>query len=160
MSDLDQLDHVAKTADEGAAAADGAPQQGPDGQPLDAGPNYGIEAAKAVDTVAGFITGYAPECEPLWGDQTRANITAALTPVLEKYQMTMAALPPELLLLLTAGPVLYQSAKLVATKMQREKQAALPPRQAQGIEGAARMPTDRPPPPERHPQEALYQVNT
>ncbi|CAN7304553.1 hypothetical protein [Acidovorax delafieldii] len=157
MSDLDQLDGVAAAADAGALAADNVGQ--PDGaQAVDLGPDYGQEAAKVVDTVAALVTGYAPETSPLWGDQTKANITASLGPVLEKHSITMGALPPELLLLLTAGPVLYQSAKIIATKMEREKQAAQPARPAPGIEGAQAMPQDRPAPPERHPQEALYKV--
>jgi hypothetical protein len=43
---------------------------------------------------------------------------------MEKYGVTLGALPPELTLLIVAGPPLYQSSRLVAEHTQRKKEEA------------------------------------
>lgn len=84
--------------------------------------NYAIEAAGMVDLCAALICGYEPKCLPHWGDDRKAGITAALSPVLEKYDFTLGSIPPELTLLVMAAPPLYLSMRIIADGM--NKQAA------------------------------------
>lgn len=159
MSDLDQLDSVAAAADAGAAAADGVAVQDA-GQALqDTGPNYGGEAAGAVDMFTSMLVGYAPATASIWTDEAKARTAAALAPVMEKYGFSFGSLPPEITLLVVAGPLVWQSSRVVAAQMEADKakaaQVAAPKHPAPYID-ASKMPQDRPPAPERHPQEKLY----
>jgi hypothetical protein len=156
-SDLDHLDalaaqvdgeHLEVTAD-GVALAD-----------VPAPTNYGQEAAATVDTFAALLVGYCPAAADLWTDDKKAAVSAALAPVMEKYGFTLGALPVELVLIITAGPLLYQSSKLVAAQMKREQDAAKQATMARTVTAATGQ--DKPAAPEapevaRHPQTALYQ---
>lgn len=157
MNDLDQLDHVAAAADEGAAMADnpGAEQEA---QALQAGPDYQGQALAGLDLFCGMVAGYAPETATVFDTATKGRIAAAAVPVMEKYGFTFEKIPPELVLLAVAGPPVYQAARMVATRIERDKAPKAPKeeQEQQGIERAAAAPLDRPAPPERHPQEALY----
>lgn len=155
MNELDQLDHIAAAADEGAAIADNGGQP----VPVETGPDFGQEAAGMVEMVTGLLVGYAPGTAAIWTPEAKQRTAAALVPVMEKYGFSFGALPPEITLLVVAGPLLWQSSRVVAAQIEADKAKAAPPRKPQGIEGAAQMPNDRPPPQERHPQEALYKVN-
>lgn len=116
---LDQLAGIAAQADSAVAlvenpvAADAA--QDP------AAPDYATEASALVDMVAAMICGYEPKCLPLWGDDRKAGISAALAPVMEKYNFTLGAIPPEITLLIMVGPPLYQSARIIADGMNKQQ---------------------------------------
>lgn len=161
MSDLDQLDSVATAADAGALAQDNPAGEG---QPVEQGPNYGTEAAGAVDMITSMLVGYAPATASIWTPEAKARTAAALAPVLEKYGFSFGNLPPEAVLLVVAGPLVWQSSRVVAAQMEADKVKALPPAQQQAARHPApvldptKMPQERPPAPERHPQEALYKV--
>ena len=133
---------------DGSAIADQPP-------PVD----YAQEAAMTVDTVAALITGYCPATVPLWTDEKKAHVSAALAPVYEKYGWTLGGMPCELVLIITAGPLLYQSSKLIATQMAQEK-AKAKPRTIDAATGQAQpeKAQAKPEAPEvlRHPQTALY----
>lgn len=157
-SDLDALDSLAAQVDadhtgtlpDGSAIADQPP-------PI----NYGQEAAATVDTFAALLTGYCPATLPLWGDDKKAAVAAALAPVMEKYGFTLGAMPCELVLIITAGPLLYQSSKIVAQQMASEKAKATPQKMHNDVTdstGPLQKPTKTVETPEvlRHPQTALY----
>ena len=123
-----------------------------------AGPDYGLEARATVDTFAALMVGYSPRTAPLWDDDSRQRIGAALAPVMEKYGFTLGAMPPELTLIIVAGPVLYQSAKIVGEDIAQKKAEAAKKR-AEGQGQQAQTPAAPAGTPEqvRHPQETLYQ---
>lgn len=93
-------------------------------------PDYSVEAAGMVDMVAALIVGYEPKCAPHWGDDRKANISAALAPVLEKYNFTLGNIPPELTLLVMAAPPLYLSMRIIADGMNNAKPPAAPQKSA------------------------------
>lgn len=158
MSDLDQLDSVATAADAGALAQDNPAGEG---QPVDTGPNFGTEAAGAVDMFTAMLVGYAPATASIWTPEAKARTAAALAPVMEKYGFSFGNLPPEVTLLVVAGPLVWQSSRVVAAQMEADKpkpQAAQVSKHPQSFIDATKMPTDTAPAPERHPQEALYKV--
>lgn len=156
-SELDNLAGLAATVDgehlgslpDGSAIAD---------QPAPV--DYAGEAAMTVDTVAALITGYCPATTDLWSADKKAAVTAALAPVYEKYGFTMGGMPCELVLLITAGPLLYQSSKLIAHQMATEKAAKAKPKTVDAATGQAQPApaSDKPESPEVlcHPQTALY----
>lgn len=158
-SDLDALQGLAaKTdADHGGTLPDGTLIAD---QPAQV--NYANEAQATVATIAAMITGYCAPAGELWTDDKQAAVAGALAPVMEKYQFTIGALPCELVLIITAGPLLYQTSKIIATQMAREKAAALAAKKSPGgvADATDKAPAVRPGPvtPEqaRHPQTALY----
>jgi hypothetical protein len=83
------------------------------------GPDFNTEATSLVDMVAAMICGYEPKCLPLWGDDRKQGIAAALVPVMEKYNFTLGNIPPEITLLIMVGPPLYQSSKIIAEGMNK-----------------------------------------
>ncbi|AVO42734.1 hypothetical protein [Simplicispira suum] len=156
MNDLDQLDHVAAAADEGAALADN-PAAAQEAEALAAGPDYHGQAVAGLDLFCGMVAGYAPETAEIFDTATKGRIAAAAVPVMEKYGFTFEKVPPELILIAVAGPPVYQAARMVATRMERDKAPKdTAPKQPQGIERAAAATLDKPEPTPRHPQEALY----
>ena len=156
-SDLDALDGLAASVDgdhlgalpDGTAIAD---------QPAPV--DYASEAAMTVDTIAALITGYCPATTELWAPDKKAAVSAALAPVYEKYGFTMGGMPCELVLIITAGPLLYQSSKLIAQQMAQEKQAKKKPgpiHAATGQETPKASTAPESPEVLRHPQTALYE---
>lgn len=143
--ELNQLAGVVAATDAGAVP----PELTPDGQPV-VPVNFGLEAAGAVDMFAGLVTGYAPGTADLWNAEAKARVSATLAPVLEKYGVTIGTLPPELLLLMTAGPILWQSSKIIAAQMEADKAKAKlkPATAAVEAEGGSAV--------ARHEQEKLY----
>ena len=153
-SDLDALESLATTVDgdhlgampDGTAIAD---------QPAPV--DYASEAAMTVDTIAALITGYCPATVELWADDKKKAVSAALDPVYEKYGWTLGGMPCELVLIITAGPLLYQSSKLIATQMAQEKAAKqAKPKQVDAATGQAKPAAPEAPEVLRHPQTALY----
>ncbi|OJY20747.1 MAG: hypothetical protein BGP02_09845 [Pandoraea sp. 64-18] len=84
-----------------------------------AGPDYGVEAAGAVDMLNAMIEGYAPGAG--WDEKTGKRMAESLSPVFEKYGFSFAAAPCELVAAIVCGPVLYQSARVVAAKIQSDR---------------------------------------
>lgn len=127
MSDLDNLDGLAAQADAGAVSMDTPP--GPDGQGpgtelASVGPDYLTEARGIVDMFAAMVVGYAPKAESVWTDPDKSRTAAALAPVMKKYAFTLGGMPCELALIIVAGPLLWQSSKIVAAQMAEKKAKA------------------------------------
>ena len=128
MSDLDNLDHLATQADEGATAIDAAargPELDENGQPVvqPEPTNYGTEAAGVVDMFTAMLTGFAPKTADIWTDAAKQRTALALAPVMEKYGFSFGTMPPELTLAIVAGPLLWQSSRVVAAQINAEKKA-------------------------------------
>ena len=125
MEDLDKLDNLAAQADAGAVSMDNPP--GEDGQGTELvpmGPDYMLEARGTVDMFAALVVGYAPKAESVWTDQAKQRTAAALAPVMEKYAFSFGNMPPELTLMIVAGPLLWQTSRIVAAQMAEEKAKA------------------------------------
>jgi hypothetical protein len=123
--DLDNLDHIATQADQGAMIMDN-PQgdTGEGGALAPQGPDYMTEARGTVDMFTAMMVGYAPKCESVWTEPAKARTAAALAPVMEKYGFNFGAMPPELTLIIVAGPLLWQSSRIVAAQMADDKAKA------------------------------------
>lgn len=128
---LDQLEGLAAQTD-GAAAIVENPALDPAAAP--AGPDYATEAAALTDMVVAMIVGYEPKCAQFWPDERKAGVAAAAAAVMEKYNFTMGAIPPEITLLVMAGPPLYQCSRMIAEGM--NKTAAKPVASVQTDAGA------------------------
>jgi hypothetical protein len=118
---LDQLEHIAGAADANAETAANPPAPG---EQVPGAPDYKKSGAVITDMVVGMIVGYEPKCAQFWPDETRARVADAAAAVMEKYQMTLDAFPPELTLLMLAGPPLYQCSKLIAESMNNPRPQA------------------------------------
>lgn len=125
MSELDQLANLAAAADAGANAADAPIPESPQADPNM--PNFDTEASGMVSIFAALIIGFCPKVEPLWGNDTQARVAQALSPVLQKYNFTIGGMPCELTLLIVAGSVLYQSARVIAAHLDEESKKAAKP---------------------------------
>jgi hypothetical protein len=151
MNELDQLDGLAAQADAAAAAQDPVdPNAPPAPEPV----NFQGEAAGLVDMFAALVVGYAPKTESIWHDAAKARVVMALVPVMEKYNFSMGGMPVELVLLITAGPLLWQTSRVVAKQMEQENAA-----KAQTVEVKASKPQQQPtesPQMQTSPQSALY----
>lgn len=112
-TELDQLEGMAAMAD-GQATEAGIATGGVAIATEPEGPNYAMESAKAVDMFGALVCGYAPAAGAVWTPEKKALMAGALAPCLEKWGVTMETLPPELILAIIAGPVLWQSARCIA----------------------------------------------
>ena len=164
-NELDNLQGVAAAADSSAAALDGQNQTpGTEVAVIEQGPDYMTEARGMVDMFAAMAVGYAPKAESVWTEQAKARTAEALVPVMEKYAFSLGAMPPELTLIIVAGPLLWQTSKIVAAQMAEEKAKAKPkdketPEAGQGISEAVAKPVgqwEESPAAPTHPQMALY----
>lgn len=131
MNDLDQLTHLADQADAGAIEIDAAargPELDGEGNPVVVAPptDYQREAAGCVDMFAALVVGFAPKAAPIWSPEAKERTAMALAPVLEKYGFTFGNMPPELTLAIVAGPLLWQTSRVVAEQIneQRRKEGA------------------------------------
>lgn len=152
MNTLDNLDTIAADADAGALALDPVAQA--EAQAAANAPDFGREATIAVDMFAGLLCGFAPKCETIWTTQAKQRTAQALAPVLEKYGVTMESLPVELGLVIVAGPLLWQSSKVVAAQIEADRRAK--PIDAQAKEANPAPETGEAPAAPVHPQTALY----
>ncbi|RQQ20796.1 hypothetical protein DF107_05790 [Burkholderia stagnalis] len=124
------LEGVAAGVDADAAAALNPGAAVPPGQPAP-GPDYARGAAGMVDLISGMLDGYAPGAG--WSEPQRALMAASIAPVLEKYGWDIeGSMPCELMALAVCGPALYQSAKVVALKLQADRIALA--RAARGLD--------------------------
>lgn len=151
-SELDALDGLAAQVDADHAGAL------PDGSLIADQPaaiDYTTEAAATVDTFAALIGGYCPAAGELWDTERKRAVSMALAPVMEKYGFSLGALPPEITLIIVAGPLLYQTSKIVAVQMAQDKAKAKPAQQV--TQAAPAQPGDLGTPEvNRHPQTSLY----
>lgn len=104
----------------GAAAAAAEAAQGPD---------YVTEARGTVEFFGAMLDGYAPGAG--FKPEQVTAMSHAVAPVMEKYGFTLGAMPCELVALIVCGPILYQSSKVVAAKIQADKVEAA--RAARGL---------------------------
>jgi hypothetical protein len=152
-SELDSLDGLAASVDAEHAGAL------PDGSLIADQPaqvNYATEAAASVDTFAALVGGYCPAAGELWDAERKKAVTLALAPVMQKYGFRLGALPPELTLIIVAGPLMYQTSKAVAAQMAADKAKAKPKAETlDTVPGKAEK--HESPEVLRHPQTALYQ---
>lgn len=170
---LDKLDSIAAAADSGLAEVDnpaGLDQNtGQDAPPQEpAAPDYATTAGAIVDTFAALVCGWVPECATIWTDTAKATARDALAPVAAKYEWNLSALPVELTAAVIVGPMLWQTSRLIAAKLQAERQAQAPKLQRSAtdtttgpapITPAGATVTAQPatgPAVQRHPQESLY----
>ena len=142
--EMEALAAAAAEADAMAGVATAAEGQG--GTAGAAGPDYGKEAAQAVGVFADLLAAYAPGTATIWTTEARQRTAAALGPVMEKHGWTMAGLPPELTLAIVAGPLLWQSARVVAVQVQYDKAKA-----AQAASGGIVIDTTAQPQPQKQP---------
>ena len=162
--DLEKLEHVATQADIGTQ-----PVEEVTGEEAPQVADYATEARGAVDMFSAMVVGYAPKTQTVWTESAKTRTAMALAPVMEKYGFTFGALPPELTLMIVAGPLLWQSSRIVAAQMAEEKAKNEPPAKEEktAVENAVMQPapvTEKPvgqweetPRPEVHPQVKLYQ---
>lgn len=109
-ADVDAQAHEALNPGAAQAAAEAAANA----------PDYGKGAAGIVELVSAMLDGYAPGAG--WPEQQRTQMAASIAPVLEKYGWDLnTAMPCELVALMVCGPALYQSAKVVALKIQTDR---------------------------------------
>ena len=127
---LDSLAGMVAEADAGAAEALNPGAAGAANLGAAPGPDYARGAAGMCELVRGMVDGFAPGAG--WDDSTNARMAASLAPVFEKYGWDVeGTLPCELVALMVCGPVLYQSARVVALKIQTDRAAQL--RAARGL---------------------------
>lgn len=152
-ADLDAMQAEADRVDGAALGVDLA-----GGEPVPAAIDYHLEASKMIDTIAAMLVGYCPPTAAVWVPERKAAVIEALVPVMQKYGITMDYLPCELVLIMVAGPALYQTAKLVAAQMREDVKKA-------AAERANNPAPDKPAKPGEvsgapstavHPQTALY----
>jgi hypothetical protein len=154
--DLAALGGMAATVDAETAYTD-IPGEAP-GAPVEEGTNYALEAQKMVDMVGALACGFCVEATPLWAPPIRANMAGTLAPVLEKYGFTMGAMPVEIAAIITCGPVLWQTARLIGEKIRRDRAAASDPQAPQAAHAhQAEQRTGEPPAPQS-PEMALYEA--
>lgn len=123
-AELDKLEQQAINADQAAGLAVNGEGQTVEAAEMPEPVDYSREAAATVDTFAALACGFAPDVAHLWGDDTKKSIAGALAPVLEKYGMTLGNIPPEVTLLIVAGPTLWQTARIMALKFKKPAPAA------------------------------------
>jgi len=89
---------------------------------------FGEEAAMAIDMMADMAEAYDPACKQFWPEKTKKQCAVALGVVLKKYNFSLFR-SPELVLLVTLGPPLFQTSKAIAQVMNAKaaEVAAAPP---------------------------------
>jgi hypothetical protein len=154
--DLAALGGMAASVDAETAYTD-IPGEAPGAQ-VEEGTNYALEAQKMVDTMGALACGFCPEAAPLWAPPVRTDMAGTMAPVLEKYSFTMGAMPVEIVAIITCGPVLWQTARLIGDKIRRDRAAASDPqapKAATAHQGNQRTAEPEAP---RSPEMALYEA--
>jgi hypothetical protein len=100
------------------------------------------DASMCVDVFVESAIAYCPKVEPLWPADKRRNVAVALGRVFEKYNFSFARFGPEIALVAIAGPVLWQTSKVIAQQMNEQAAVAV-----QAVQVHAPVPTpDNPAP--------------
>lgn len=81
--------------------------------------SYSDDAAMCVDVFADMATEYCADVAPLWPADKRRKVAVTLAAVFKKYNFTFARFGPEIALAMTAGPVLWQTSKIIAAQMNK-----------------------------------------
>lgn len=125
MSDTNELDQLHGLAAEADAAALPPPAEvqalDAAGNPLPPPPDFLTEAQGAVDMFSALVVGWCPKAETIWSPETKGRIAGALAPVMEKYGFSFGSMPPELMLIIVAGPPLWQSSRMVAEQINEDR---------------------------------------
>jgi hypothetical protein len=95
---------------------------------------YQTDAAMCVDMFVELSIDYCAEVAPLWPDDKRKKIASTLGAVFKKYNFTFARFGPELAFAVAAGPVLWQTSKVIALQMNKAA--------AQPVQARAQVPHD------------------
>lgn len=85
--------------------------------------SYDEEGLMAVDMFADMAIAYEPSVAPCWPPATRRRCGVALAAVLKKYNFSLFR-SPELVLLITLGPPMFQTSKIIASVMNGKAEAA------------------------------------
>lgn len=110
---------AAKKADEGIAIQDGAAAQ------VAPVASDSLQQSQMFwDMIGGMASGYAPKSAQYWQPAISQRIAAAWVPIMEKYQMDMTRIPPELTFMVIAGPPLYMTMKAVIDQIKDDKAEA------------------------------------
>lgn len=159
------LDGLGAAADaSGAPAPETIPEGAQNGEGA-GGPDFAMEAAKAVDFLSAGIVGFAPQAESIWTPETKARVSLVLAPVFAKYGVDTAVLPCELVALVVVGPPIWASVKIVLAKIEADKspEARADKQDAKAqdglaaeITGASEAASDVAPGPKVAPQVALF----
>ncbi len=117
LAEVDQLaGRISETEKDPAAD----PDQDPEHADLDQPPaSFLDDASMTVDLFVMFATDYCKEVGPLWPKEKKETVSKALSLVFKKYNFSFARFGPEIGLLVVAGPVLYQTSKVIALSMQQ-----------------------------------------
>lgn len=109
------------------------------------------QARDMVNAFVGLAAGYAPEVQNHWPEAQIQASAAVIAPLLEKYNFSLTNIPPELMAIIVLGPPLYQTAKVIARKIEsdRRQEKAVP---AQKHEEQMTVTPDTP----THEQMGLY----
>jgi len=150
--ELDALAAAAVAADLDANTTPAAASQPTNAAPVALGPDYQMEARGMVGMFAALVVGYCKEAESIWSEETQHRVASALAPTLEYFGFTVGNMPPWVMTLVIAGPPLYETARLVRTKMDAEKKET-PAAEAMPTDAGASLDT---PEQKVHPQMALY----
>jgi hypothetical protein len=161
--ELSALEGMVAQADAQAGQTLGLTGEGSQGVPQVApqGPDFAQEAGLMVDMFASLVGGFSDKAGQLWTDQKRALVASSLAPVLVKYNFSLGAMPVELGFLIAAGPVLWQTSRIIAAEMQAKEKAERAAKAARTVD-APRQPSQagaQGPSPGApvHPQMGLYQ---
>jgi len=149
------LEHVAAQADSLGAASVPVEEGGTLGAPPPV--DYGMEASGAVATFASLVGGFSPKAGELWTEAVQIRTAAALAPVMQKYNFTFGNLPVELTFAIVAGPVLWQTSRVIGAQMAAEKAAKPMSEKGSGPKTAAPPPDPNAINPGIHEQVKLYQ---
>jgi hypothetical protein len=88
-------------------------------EPLPAG-SYQDDATTCVGMFVEFSVMYCADVAPLWPDEKQKKVAAAVARVFEKYNFSFARFGPEIALIMVAGPVLWQTSKVIALQMNNQ----------------------------------------
>lgn len=157
-TELDSLHGLALEADAAALPPPAeVPAMDEAGNPLPPPPDFLTEAQGAVDMFSALVVGWCPKAAGIWSDDTKGRIAGALAPVMEKYGFSFGAMPPELTLLIVAGPPLWQSSRLVAEQINEDRGKKAEQSGQQPAVVAPKQSEDEAPAVMVHSQMGLYQ---
>jgi hypothetical protein len=154
-TELDQLGGMVAATDNEAATAS-APPKDPNAPPEPEVLTSEQEAARQVDTIGALICGYADKAAPLWTKEKKEQYVKVWTPLVEKYNFSLSALPPELVAAFVLGPALAMSAKAVIDQVKEDKAMAAAMLGKNPAAPAAAAKSDEGPKAEVHSQMGLY----
>lgn len=88
-------------------------------EPLPAG-SYQDDAKTCVGMFVEFSVMYCADVAPLWPEKKQQQVAVAVARVFEKYNFSFARFGPEIALIMVAGPVLWQTSKVIAQQMNNQ----------------------------------------